>query len=92
VVSNLGSLVEHVQKSLRLIEQTIAGETSRKFHNIIVLDDVRCSSTANWPAGGDRALPASGGGSCRRARASLAPVEPAAAFPMESEQGPGFLI
>jgi hypothetical protein len=26
VVSNLVSLVEHVQKSLRLIEQTIAGE------------------------------------------------------------------
>jgi hypothetical protein len=44
VVSDLVSLVEHVQKSLRLIEQTIAGETSpgspESSTNIIVLDDV----------------------------------------------------
>ena len=44
VISDLVSLVEHVQKSLRLIEQTIAGETSpgspESSTNIIVLDDV----------------------------------------------------
>jgi hypothetical protein len=47
VVSDLVSLVEHVQKSLRLIEQTIARETSLEMSpgpesstNIIVLDDV----------------------------------------------------
>ena len=48
VVSDLVSLVEHVQKSLRLIEQTIARETSvettfgspESSPNIIVLDDV----------------------------------------------------
>ena len=44
VVSDLVSLVEHVQKSLRLIEQTIARETSpgspESSANIIVLDDV----------------------------------------------------
>src|SRR5205823_14667494 len=44
VVSDLVSLVEHVQKSLRLIEQTIARGTSPgspgSSANIIVLDDV----------------------------------------------------
>ena len=48
VVSDLVSLVEHVQNSLRLIEQTIARETSpettpgspESSTNIIVLDDV----------------------------------------------------
>ena len=44
VVSDLVSLIEHVQKSLRLIEQTIARETSpgspESSANIIVLDDV----------------------------------------------------
>ena len=44
VVSALVSLVEHVQKSLRLIEQTIARETlpgsPESSANIIVLDDV----------------------------------------------------
>ena len=48
VVSDLVSLVEHVQKSLRLIEQTIARETSPEMTpgspesstNIIVLDDI----------------------------------------------------
>jgi hypothetical protein len=52
VVSDLVSLVEHVQNSLRLIEQTIAKETSAETSpettpgspesstNIIVLDDV----------------------------------------------------
>ena len=48
VVSNLVSLVEHVQKSLRLIEQAIARETSSETPlgnpesstNVIVLDDV----------------------------------------------------
>ena len=52
VVSDLVSLVEHVQKSLRLIEQTIARETSLETSpemtpgspesstNIIVLDDI----------------------------------------------------
>jgi|SRR3954465_7742781 hypothetical protein len=48
VVSDLVSLVEHVQNSLRLIEQTIARETlpeaspgnPESSTNIIVLDDV----------------------------------------------------
>jgi hypothetical protein len=44
VVSDLVSLFEHVQKSLRLIEQTIMGETSpgspESSTNVIVLDDV----------------------------------------------------
>ena len=48
MVSDLVSLVEHVQNSLRLIEQTIARETSpettpgspESSTNIIVLDDV----------------------------------------------------
>ena len=44
VVSDLVSMVEHVQKSLRLIEQAIAGETplgsSESSTNVIVLDDV----------------------------------------------------
>ena len=44
VVSDLVGLVEHIQSSLRLIEQTIAGETSpgspESSTNIIVLDDV----------------------------------------------------
>ena len=48
VVSDLVSLVEHTQNSLRLIEQTIARETSpettpgspESSTNIIVLDDV----------------------------------------------------
>ena len=48
VVSDLVSLVEHVQNSLRLIEQTIARETSPETSpgspesstNVIVLDDV----------------------------------------------------
>ena len=52
VVSELVSLVEHVQNSLRLIEQTIAKETSAETSpettpgspesstNIIVLDDI----------------------------------------------------
>ena len=52
VVSDLVSLVEHVQKSLRLIEQTIAKETSTETSpetspggpesstSVIVLDDV----------------------------------------------------
>jgi hypothetical protein len=48
VVSDLVNLVEHVQKSLRLIEQTIARETSPQMSpgssesstSIIVLDDV----------------------------------------------------
>ena len=48
VVSDLVSLVEHVQNSLRLIEQTIARETSSEMTpggpesstNIIVLDDI----------------------------------------------------
>jgi hypothetical protein len=44
VVSDLVSLIEHVQKCLRLIEQTITGETSRgspeSSTNVIVLDDV----------------------------------------------------
>ena len=44
VVSDLVSLVEHVQKSLRLIEQAIAGETPlgspESSTNVIVLDDV----------------------------------------------------
>jgi hypothetical protein len=48
VISDLVSLVEHVQKSLRLIEQTIARETSPEMSpgspesstNIIVLDDI----------------------------------------------------
>jgi hypothetical protein len=44
VVSDLVSLIEHVQKSLRLIEQTIAGEASagapESSTNVIVLDDV----------------------------------------------------
>ncbi|MCK1518024.1 hypothetical protein IVB22_37200 [Bradyrhizobium sp. 190] len=43
-VSDLVSLVEHVQKCLRLIEQTIVGETSPRIAesstNVIVLDDV----------------------------------------------------
>ena len=48
VVSDLVSLVEHVQNSLRLIEQTIARETSpetspggpESSNSVIVLDDV----------------------------------------------------
>jgi PAS domain-containing protein len=48
VISDLVSLVEHVQKSLRLIEQAIARETSPEMTpggpesstNIIVLDDI----------------------------------------------------
>jgi hypothetical protein len=48
VISDLVSLVEHVQKSLRLIEQTIARETSPETSpgipessiNVVVLDDV----------------------------------------------------
>jgi hypothetical protein len=48
VVSDLVSLIKHVQKSLRLIEQTIARETSpdmtpgspESSTNIIVLDDI----------------------------------------------------
>ena len=44
LVSDLVGLVEHVQKSLRLIEQTIAGEMSpdnpESSTNVIVLDDV----------------------------------------------------
>ena len=48
VVSDLVSLIEHVQNSLRLIEQTIARETSLEMTpgspqsstNIIVLDDI----------------------------------------------------
>jgi hypothetical protein len=44
VVSDLVSLVEHVQKSLRLIEQTIAEETPlggpESSTSVIVLDDV----------------------------------------------------
>src|SRR3954469_21321139 len=48
VVSDLVSLIEHFQKSLRLIEQTIARETSPEMTpgspesstNIIVLDDI----------------------------------------------------
>jgi hypothetical protein len=48
VVSDLVSLIKHVQKSLRLIEQTIARETSPEMTpgspesstNIIVLDDI----------------------------------------------------
>lgn len=44
VVSNLVSLAEHVQKCLRLIEQTIAAETPlggpESSANVIVLDDV----------------------------------------------------
>ena len=44
VVSDLVSLIEHVQTSLRLIERAIAAETSfggqESSANIIVLDDV----------------------------------------------------
>ncbi|WFU17208.1 hypothetical protein [Bradyrhizobium sp. CB3481] len=44
VVSDLVSMIEHVQSSLRLIEQTIAGEMSiggpESSTNVIVLDDV----------------------------------------------------
>jgi len=44
VVSDLVGLVEHVQKSLRLIEGAIAGETPpgtpESSTNVIVLDDV----------------------------------------------------
>ena len=48
VISDLVSLVDHVQKSLRLIEQTIARETSPETSpggpesstSVIVLDDV----------------------------------------------------
>jgi hypothetical protein len=42
VVSDLVSLIEHVQTSLRLIEQTMARETSPggQDANVIVLDDV----------------------------------------------------
>ena len=44
VVSDLVSMVEHVQNSLRLIEQAIAGETPlgspESSTNVIVLDDV----------------------------------------------------
>jgi hypothetical protein len=44
VVSDLVSLIEHVQNSLRLIERTIGGEMSpgspESSTNVIVLDDV----------------------------------------------------
>lgn len=44
VISGLVSLIDHVQKCLRLIEQTIAGETSpgspESSSNVVVLDDV----------------------------------------------------
>jgi hypothetical protein len=44
MVSDLVSLIEHVQNSLRLIEQTIAGEMSvggpESSTNVIVLDDL----------------------------------------------------
>ena len=44
VVSDLVSLIEHIQNSLRMIERTIARETSpgspESSTNIIVLDDV----------------------------------------------------
>jgi hypothetical protein len=44
LVSDLVSLIEHVQNSQRLIEQAIAGETSlgcaESSTNVIVLDDV----------------------------------------------------
>lgn len=44
VVSDLVSLAEHVQNSLRLIEQTIAGETSpgssESSTSVVVLDDI----------------------------------------------------
>ena len=44
VVSDLFSLVEHIQKSLRLIEQATAGKTPlsspESSTNVIVLDDV----------------------------------------------------
>jgi len=44
VISDLVSLIEHVQKSLRLINQAIARETSpgsqESSTNVIVLDDV----------------------------------------------------
>ena len=44
VVSDLVRLIEHVQTSLRLIEQAIAGEASvggqESSANVIVLDDV----------------------------------------------------
>jgi hypothetical protein len=44
LVSDLVSLIEHVQNSLRLIERTIAGETPpgspESSTNVIVLDDV----------------------------------------------------
>jgi hypothetical protein len=44
VVSNLVGLIEHVQASLRLIEQTMVRETSpgnqENTANVIVLDDV----------------------------------------------------
>jgi hypothetical protein len=52
VVSDLVSLTAHVQNSLRLIEQTIAGEASpgspESSINVIVLDDVspRCMKAA----------------------------------------------
>jgi hypothetical protein len=44
VVSDLVSLIEHIQNSLRMIERTIARETSpgspESSTNVIVLDDV----------------------------------------------------
>jgi hypothetical protein len=43
VVSDVKSLIEHVQASLRLIEQTIARETAlggQETANVVVLDDV----------------------------------------------------
>ena len=44
MVSDVRSLIEHVQASLRLIEQAIARETAPGSHeasaNVIVLDDV----------------------------------------------------
>ena len=44
IVSDLASLIEHVQSSLRLIERAIAGEISaggqESSTNVIVLDDV----------------------------------------------------
>ena len=171
VVSDLASLVEHVQNSLRLIEQTIAREISPETSpggsesstNVLVLDDVsprymkaaaalqacdvnrgialrspqdwrqlsgrrhhplysetraharaagHCgrrrdrgaadvpraervpgSGLFDWPAGADRALPASGGGSCRRAREHRRrPLNRPEPFPMESERGSGLLF
>ena len=57
VVSDLVSLIEHVQKSLRLIEPTIARETSpgttpgspESSTNIIVLDDISPATSKPMP-------------------------------------------